>query len=184
MPNLISTTTPLAGAGVYTSTSQNLSRATTVSGTVFADVNGTAYVDWSGDGVNWDVSNAVPVTGGTGVSFEFDVIAQNFRLRYVNGATAQTTFRLFGNTQDPYGAFLTAAGTPSAGGAWIVLYWNPATAGYTVVGRFDGIDGWNANGNAAVYSNKNGKYACFPVADATVSTEVLQTLTQHGPDVF
>ena len=67
-----------------------------VLGTVYADVDGTLYIEWSSDGGNnWDGQDTISVTGGTPTSINVDVKAPDMRVRYVNGAAAQTEFRLY-----------------------------------------------------------------------------------------
>lgn len=64
--------------------------------TVFSDQSGTLNIEWSSDGVNADVISAVNYTGGTnkgGVISQ--VVAPYVRFSYVNGSTAQTTFRFY-----------------------------------------------------------------------------------------
>jgi hypothetical protein len=62
---------------------------------VYSDQNGTLNVQQSPDGTNWDVTSTFTVTGGTGQGFSVEVVAPYMRLDYVNGTTAQTTFRLY-----------------------------------------------------------------------------------------
>jgi hypothetical protein len=182
MSSLISSTTPLLAAGVFTSSVESLTRATQITGTVFADQSGTCSIQQSGDGVNWDVQYPISVVANVGSRIETDVIAQFFRVVYTNGSTTQTAFRLFVDFRDPYGDFLEASEGPSEGGQWAVLFQQGPN--YTYVGRFDGTDGWNANGNAAVSQNKGGIYASFLVSNATVSLESIQLTTEHGPASF
>lgn len=184
MPSLIEFTQPLNANQTIVSGAQNISRATEITGTVFADQPGTIYIEQSGDAQNWDINISANVSANVGEAIEVSVIAQYFRIRYVNGSNSQTIFRLFADARDPYGAFLQAALAPSAGGAWAVLRWNPTTSFYTYVGRFDGLDGWNACGNAAVATNQSGKYAAFAVDNAVVSDETLLRDTEHSPDSF
>lgn len=184
MPSL-STTTPLNAGATYNSGSIAVTRGVRISGTVFADRPGTIFIEQSGDGSNWDVSASYSVASSQGSGFEEDVVAPFFRVRFTNTSSSnQTVFRLYGFLQDVYGAFLAAASGPSSGGAWAVLQWNANTGSYIYVGRFDGLDGYNANGNAAVSKNQSGKYAAFPVVDAVVSDETLQTDTLHVADTF
>lgn len=64
-------------------------------GTVYSDHAGTVYIDWSSDGVNVDYSDSQAVSAATGTKFSFEVVAPYASLRYVNGGTAQTVFRLY-----------------------------------------------------------------------------------------
>lgn len=95
-----STTTALAASGTYTtSAAVNVSAMRRVFGTVISDQSGTLYVQQSPDGSNWDVQSSFSVAAndaaGQGTSFSVDVAAPSARLHYVNGATAQTVFRLY-----------------------------------------------------------------------------------------
>jgi hypothetical protein len=95
------TTTPLGANGTYTTaTPINCGGNARITGTVYSDKAGTLYIDFSPDGTNWDYSTtAVSVSAGTGTGFSEEVVAPYARLRYVNGATAQTTFRLYAYTR-------------------------------------------------------------------------------------
>ena len=63
--------------------------------TVFADQAGTLYIEQSSDGANWDISESISVSANTGQGISREVIGRYVRVRYVNGATAQTVFRLY-----------------------------------------------------------------------------------------
>lgn len=94
MARYIGTTTPLAGAGVWTDILQ-AGREDTIVGLVFSDQGGTLNIEHSIDGQNWDVNDApITVAIGVGQVFERKVYGAYLRLRYVNGATPQTVFRL------------------------------------------------------------------------------------------
>lgn len=65
----------------------------------YADVAGTLYIDWSADsGSTWQTHSSTPVAAGTTQSLAASLVgfvaAVQFRARYVNGAGAQTVFRL------------------------------------------------------------------------------------------
>jgi hypothetical protein len=184
MPSLIQNTTPLTAGEEWVSNVFSINRATQITGSVFADVSGTLYVDQGGDGVNWDTTTQYVVPVSNGVAIEDALLNQYFQIRYINDLTDQVSFRLFIDARDPYGDFLIPSEPPSSGGAWIVLFKNHSTEHYSVVGRFDGTDGWNVNGNAAVFQNKSGQYASFLVSEAVVTLETLQTVTEHGPASF
>jgi hypothetical protein len=89
------TTTPLAANGTVTLGPRPTDRADRITGTVFSDQAGTLFIEQSSDGTNWDVSTSVPVTANDGSGFSEELVAPQVRLRYVNGATLQTSFRLF-----------------------------------------------------------------------------------------
>ena len=92
-----SSTTPLAAAGVFTGTAQDTLGFGTITIQAFSNVasaiDGLA-VEWSTDGTNWDDSDPFTVDAGNGRFFTFGPQARFFRLRYTNGATLQTAFRL------------------------------------------------------------------------------------------
>ncbi|PNV81835.1 MAG: hypothetical protein C0179_00675 [Fervidicoccus sp.] len=62
---------------------------------VFADQPGTLYVEQSPDNKNWDISESISVSANVGQGISREIIARHIRVRYVNGATAQTVFRLY-----------------------------------------------------------------------------------------
>jgi len=102
MPKLIrmslvfAATTPLGANGTVTSGNISTAYASKVTGTVYADQPGTLYIDWSSDGgTNWDGCDTIPVSAGTPTTIFLDVKTPTMRVRYVNGATAQTVFRLY-----------------------------------------------------------------------------------------
>jgi hypothetical protein len=69
-------------------------RADKIAGIVKSDQGGTLHIEQSIDGTNWDLDNTITVTANTGASFEQDLIGSYVRLRYVNGGSNQTSFRL------------------------------------------------------------------------------------------
>lgn len=88
--------TALGANGTWTSDVKITDRADNISGAVFADQAGTIYIEQSGDGTNWDISSSYPVTANNGSGFTENLLLPYVRLRYVNGGTAQGTFRIFG----------------------------------------------------------------------------------------
>lgn len=97
LANVDSTTAALAGSATYTATAFGLDGYQKIVGSVFADQAGTLYVEQSQDGTNWDVISAFAVAANVGQGFQVDIVAFYGRVRYVNGATAQTIFRLYTN---------------------------------------------------------------------------------------
>lgn len=87
------TTTPLAGAG-STILELGAGREDWIVGMVFSDQSGNIFIEQSMNNVNWDLSTTYAITGGDGKGFKEDVFAPYVRIRYVNGATPQTVFRL------------------------------------------------------------------------------------------
>lgn len=91
-----STTSTLAGGATFTGDGeQNQFPCLFVQS--FSDVAGTLYFDFSNDGTNWD--STFPVAGfscSAGIPEIHRAVKAGrfFRLRYVNGADAQSSFRL------------------------------------------------------------------------------------------
>ena len=100
---LDSTTTPLGSNGTYKTSGQvaangefvRVNGYSRVVGTVFADQAGTLNIDWSSDGQNVDYTDTVAVSASTKTKFSLEVVAPYASVRYVNGASAQGTFRLY-----------------------------------------------------------------------------------------
>jgi hypothetical protein len=69
-------------------------------GSVFADQAGTLYVEQSGDMVNWDLQTTITVTASTGEAINVTVVLPWVRVRYVNGGSDQTIFRIFATLND------------------------------------------------------------------------------------
>lgn len=90
----IGSTTPLAANGIYTSGPVNTDRADNISGMVYASHAGTIYIEQSADGQNWDISTSYPVVAADGSGFSEALYGPFVRVRYVNGGTQQTAFRL------------------------------------------------------------------------------------------
>lgn len=102
MARVASTTTPLAGgaqwpdASVISNYLLEAQEADRVTGSVFADQTGTLFIEQSPDGgQHWDVSQSIAVTASTGQAFSVEIVLPWVRVRYVNGATPQTAFRLY-----------------------------------------------------------------------------------------
>jgi hypothetical protein len=91
----LGSTTALGVNGVYTSPVLMTDRADNISGSVLSDQSGTIFIEQSGDGKNWDISTSYPVTANTGKGFSESLYLPYLRVRYVNGSTAQGTFRIF-----------------------------------------------------------------------------------------
>ncbi len=97
---LDSTTVALGADAVYTTAAAvDCGKMRRIVGTVISDQAGTLLVEQSPDGANWDVSSSFAVaagaTEGDGQGFSVEVVAPWTRLKYTNGATAQTVFRLY-----------------------------------------------------------------------------------------
>lgn len=98
---VVSTTTPLAAGGVWTSASVDClgvrPYVKRIYVTLYSDVDGTLHVEYSPNNANWDAVESFPYTGGTTpVIGPIEVKGRYARLRYVNNPTTpQSVFRLF-----------------------------------------------------------------------------------------
>ena len=90
------TTTALAANASFTSSAVDRRYRThrTVVAHAFADQAGTLYIEQSPNGTNWDLVENVALSANAGVALVTVVESRYIRFRYVNGATAQTIFRL------------------------------------------------------------------------------------------
>jgi len=95
MKLVYSTETPLAANDSVDSGAISTQGYGKIVGTVYADVDGTLYVEQGNNGSNWDVVDSFTLTAGEGFGFSVEIVAPYVRIRYVNGASAQTTFRLY-----------------------------------------------------------------------------------------
>jgi len=92
-----STTTPLTNAGVYTGTWEDITNFGIIIITVYADKASATdglMVEFSSDGTNVDSSDVFTIPATTGKTFSFQCATKYFRVKYTNGAVAQTEFRL------------------------------------------------------------------------------------------
>lgn len=94
MPRIATTTVPLLAAGTYTQEIE-VGLGDRITGAVFADQIGTIFLEQSGDEINWDVSTSYAVPASDGKGFSEEILLPFVRIRYVNGGTPQTIFRLF-----------------------------------------------------------------------------------------
>lgn len=92
----IGNTVVLGANGTWTSDVKLTDRADNISGAVFADQPGTVFIEQSADGKNWDISSDYSVSANSGSGFNESLLLPFVRLRYVNGASAQSSFRIFG----------------------------------------------------------------------------------------
>lgn len=91
-----SSTTPLAGGGVFTGTTMDLLKYAVINVNVNANVDSATSglsVQFSPDGTNWDHSHSTTYTSG-GKGYIFNVEYRYARVVFTNGASAQSTFRL------------------------------------------------------------------------------------------
>jgi hypothetical protein len=94
---LASCTTPLPAHAVYTSGFFNVDRYGKIVVTILSDQPGTLYVEQSNasDASVVDADEIIPYTAREKRGVWVEVVAPYCRVRYVNGSTDQTTFRLF-----------------------------------------------------------------------------------------
>lgn len=91
------TTTALGSNASWTGTFEEVKNYACISFTLYADVssaNNGLELQWSGDGTNIDKVEYINVTGGTGKALTFNIRSRYFRVKYTNGASAQSTFRV------------------------------------------------------------------------------------------
>lgn len=94
------TSTALGVSAAYTQASQDRYIAKVVvayvRGAAAADQAGTLYIEESQDGTTWTTTTTVSVTANTLADSGWVTLSQRYyRFRYVNGATAQTSFSLW-----------------------------------------------------------------------------------------
>lgn len=90
-------TTPLGANATFTGTSRLLGNPNfTDKFRAFAnaDQGGTLYIEQSRNGSTWHALNSVSVSANTPTTLEASIYMQYVRVRYVNGATPQTSFEL------------------------------------------------------------------------------------------
>jgi hypothetical protein len=90
------TTTNLPSGQVFTGPTRDLTSVQQgmFTGFCYADVSGTLYVEESIDGSAFHQMQQIPVPAGGTVKFENRMHSRYARVRYINGVTAQTTFRI------------------------------------------------------------------------------------------
>lgn len=93
-----STTTPLGSFASFTGAYELVRDYASVSVTIGVsggDSNGAGFnVEWSGNGVNTDSETDYTVFTDTDNTWTFPISGRYFRVRYQNGSTPQSTFRL------------------------------------------------------------------------------------------
>lgn len=89
-------TTPLAASASFTSATFDGILYRRITGRVFADQAGTLNLQHSDDGTTWDTLTSISVSANEPAKFDELIYCRYVRVNYVNGATAQTVFRLSG----------------------------------------------------------------------------------------
>lgn len=93
------TSTPLAASATFTGTSRwfgygNPATVKAFNANVYADQAGMLYIEKSNDNVTWRQAGKVAVAAGDSADLRVMVTAQYYRVKFVNGAAAQTAFML------------------------------------------------------------------------------------------
>jgi len=118
----LETTTPLSASATFTGAARDAYGVGTLGAvspwaffvaTVFADQIGTAYIDFSSDGVTWNVGASLPITGSAPATISSPVVAQFSRIRVVNGSTAQSLLYVRSSYSAAGGILSTQAGVAS-----------------------------------------------------------------------
>lgn len=89
-----STSAPLDASGTFSTDVLPAVGLTKIVGSVYADQAGTIYIEQSADRDNWDVSTSYAVLAEDGKGIDEEILLPYVRVRYVNGDTDQTEFRL------------------------------------------------------------------------------------------
>lgn len=90
-----SSTSPLSGSATFTGTWEDISQQASISVIVSTDQIGTLYADFSTDGTN--VDRTVQLSAGTDIPSGIHglvPVAKYFRVRLINGSSAQTYLRV------------------------------------------------------------------------------------------
>jgi len=93
-----SSTTPLAGGGVFTGAAIEITNYSAINVAVYSNVASATngfQMQFSPDGINWDHTHSFTLsTVPGGLSYAQAAELRYFRVVYTNGASAQATFRL------------------------------------------------------------------------------------------
>ncbi len=92
-----STSATLGAGATFTGSSVNILNFALLFVTVFSDVASATdglSVEQGSDGINWDSIDNFTIPASTGKTFSFQTAAKFMRIRYTNGASPQTAFRL------------------------------------------------------------------------------------------
>jgi hypothetical protein len=206
-----SSTTPLGIAGTFTGTSEETTQYLGIAVAVGTDRNGTLNIDYSTDNSNWDQTQTYTITVASpgsvsGFFFQFMSEAKYYRLRYVNGGTAQGVFRLQSILKTNAGTgevqyiqqpiiastdALVTKGviygvTTGGGGGYVAVKVTPSGAITNALGDISGIVGQNTMANSVPVTIASNQTA-VPISAASLplpsgaATSALQT--QPGVDI-
>lgn len=96
----VETALTLGVNGAFTGTNRDAQNRNTVRGWVWTNVSGTLYIEQSINNTSWRVTDIISITGSTTqvTDFLFRLLARYYRLRYVNGNVAQSSFEIISTT--------------------------------------------------------------------------------------
>lgn len=100
---MITTNTPLGAGATFTSAWEPCSAFERIKGCLVTDQDGTFYIEWSMDTSGSKVVHAqetFSVAATVPIGFDFPNVGAFFRLKLTNGATPQTSFKMFGWAYD------------------------------------------------------------------------------------
>lgn len=92
-----SSSTPLGAGATFTGTAIDVTNCGILFVNVFADQNSASdglSLEQSSDGTNWDHVDTYTILANTGKNYSINPHAKYFRVKYTNGGTIQTAFRL------------------------------------------------------------------------------------------
>jgi len=89
------TETPLGASATFTSSTYQYDNNPIVSGICYADQDGTLVIELSPDGTKWIGETAKDYTANDKLNFRVYITAPYFRVRFINGSTAQSFFYLY-----------------------------------------------------------------------------------------
>lgn len=143
--------------------------AGSVSGLVWADKAGTLYLEESDDdGVTWSQTTNVSVSASTTTVLPWTALTkQQYRFRYVNGAAAQTKFRLVQQTR---GMELTTVDLSPLENRIDAITSGDTPATAQLTGSNVDLRGLASERPAAAESNKNKTYWATDTGEVSVST--------------
>lgn len=167
-----STTTPLSGNASFTGTGVSMLGYVAIEVLIFADQNSAAngvQIQFSSDNTNWDDASTYTYTSGNaapnaGQVYIAPVRAQYCRVKYTNGSSAQTTFRLntVFKTGHPTAETIPMSDVPTAFGSHGLLT-KSAIVGKTTAGGGSFVD---------VKVNPSGALTAAVTTDGTIGSAV------------
>lgn len=92
--------TPLAGAGIYTTASITSNQYSYFTGGLLTDQDGTLFAEFSRDGTNWISNGSYAYSANDPLGFKVPTLGDYMRFRFVNGVVAQGSFsfHFYGNS--------------------------------------------------------------------------------------